>query len=418
MILNNVSLVTHWPSRPVVEGALLAIEGKSIVDFDRVGKLIDRYEHPVTLDLGGRIVVPGGVDAFREPARALDPGRREGLWAEKLDPDSLYVGAVVSILDAVRAGATSVFLFHRTALGARASMAALRRALLDTGVRGQASVASTGAALEADDLDELRPLLRESSETFRGSLGLQLTPDTKDASISRRVELAGELGGWLHVRASSERRELDRSLERFGKTPVGRLGELQALALPGALVYAPWRTPDDEAALCESGARLVHCPESEMLAGVSKLRLAALRAQEVRLAVGSDGIGTGVFAATRLMVLREVSRGIDLESAIQLSHWAAFLQGSDLATAHFGPPVGQIRPGARADLVVLDAVPRLGLDEEQAPEELFHALGPARVHTTIVNGKILYQNGRFADLDEARYRARAREIAMRLREHN
>jgi hypothetical protein len=38
------------------------------------------------------------------------------------------------------------------------------------------------------------------------------------------------------------------------------------------------------------------------------------------------------------------------------------------------------------------------------------------VHSVIVNGKLLYQNGEFKDLDEERIRARAREAAKTLRE--
>ena len=44
MIVNNASLVTHWTSQPAISGALVAIEGKSIVDFGLVGKLVDPVE--------------------------------------------------------------------------------------------------------------------------------------------------------------------------------------------------------------------------------------------------------------------------------------------------------------------------------------------------------------------------------------
>lgn len=63
MILNNATLVTFWASKPFLEGALIALEGRTIVDFGTAGKLIDRYDDPQTLDVGGRIVMPGLVNA-------------------------------------------------------------------------------------------------------------------------------------------------------------------------------------------------------------------------------------------------------------------------------------------------------------------------------------------------------------------
>ena len=39
-----------------------------------------------------------------------------------------------------------------------------------------------------------------------------------------------------------------------------------------------------------------------------------------------------------------------------------------------------------------------------------------RVHTVIVNGRILYHNGEFAHVDEARLRARAYEISKNVLE--
>ena len=76
MIVNNASLVTHWTSQPAISGALVAIEGKSIVDFGLVGKLVDRYDGDTEiLDVAGRLVVPGMIDAgsrlYRSVASAI-----------------------------------------------------------------------------------------------------------------------------------------------------------------------------------------------------------------------------------------------------------------------------------------------------------------------------------------------------------
>ncbi len=54
------------------------------------------------------------------------------------------------------------------------------------------------------------------------------------------------------------------------------------------------------------------------------------------------------------------------------------------------------------------------LHESNLSEHLFSSPGMGRVHTVVVNGSILYQNGEFAHLDEARLRTRAHEISKEL----
>jgi cytosine/adenosine deaminase-related metal-dependent hydrolase len=66
--------------------------------------------------------------------------------------------------------------------------------------------------------------------------------------------------------------------------------------------------------------------------------------------------------------------------------------------------------------VVLDYRTPTELDEESLPDRLFWGASRAPVHAVIVNGKLVYQNGRFPDLDEERIRARAREAARKLLE--
>jgi cytosine/adenosine deaminase-related metal-dependent hydrolase len=73
MIITNATLVTLWESQPLIDGALVAVEGKTIIDFGKMGKLIDRYEDTETLDVGGRVLMPGLVNAHSHLWRSLAP---------------------------------------------------------------------------------------------------------------------------------------------------------------------------------------------------------------------------------------------------------------------------------------------------------------------------------------------------------
>jgi len=419
MILNNASLVTRWPSNPLVEGALVAIEGKTIVDFGPVGKLADRYDDAETYDVSGRIVIPGSIDALLRPMQALTIGMKrdasESLTG--LDREAIFVGTVVGLMDAVRSGTTSAFALHDCPPGDNGSFELIEKAFAEVGIRGAASYALRSAGEIPAVKERLSDQLTRASETFRPLLGLSLDPSMSDEALRAVGEAAEDIGARLHVTVDGGREGFDTSLAVHALSPVQRLAKRGLLRRAGFLTHAPHRLAEDAALVRESRSWLNHCPAAEMMCGVSTSGLAHLRATETPVAVGTGREGGGVLESFRLAVVRERASGLDAESSLRLAHWAAFQSTSEMASAHLRSNLGSIRPGARADLVVLDAVPSTPLSAENLPEQLFWASGAPRVHTIIVNGRILYQNGSFVRLDEARFRARAREIARRLWEH-
>lgn len=416
MILYNANLVTLWPTQPRVDGALVAIEGKSIVDFGKMGKLIDRYDDSETLDAEGRVVVPGMIDAHARLSRRFTVGltsHPERLEHE-LDHEAIYASAVVSLMDSVRSGVTTVFAFHSSPSCVSGSLEALRRAFTDVGARGSVAYAVSAQSEVDEAIRENRSHFEHGSEMCGALFGLRVSRELEERDLVRCVEKAEETGARLQVSVSETREAMDACLAQWGATPVGRLAQLGVWNRGGLSVRAPHRLSADEALLHESGAWLVDCPQAGMIEAAPAPELAHLRARESRVATGTDGVGTSLLDEFRRAALRQRAKGADLQSAVRLAFWSSFAGNASMATDFFGPPLGCIRPGARADLVVLDEVPSTPLKEANLASYLFSSPGLGRVHSVVVNGRLLYHNGRFAHLDEARLRARARELAEKL----
>lgn len=416
MILYNANIVTFWPSQPLVDGALLAVEGKTIVDFGKMGKLIDRYDDPESLDVGGRLVLPGMIDAHARLSHRLKAGSEIPLerLEQHLDESALYVGSVVALMDAVRSGTTTLFAFHSSPNSVRGSLDAVRRAFEDVGLRGAAAYAIDAASNVDEAIAENASQSTHTSEMFRGLFGLRMSPELDERGIQRAIDKAGELDARFHVSLAHTREEMDEWLSRFGATPIGRLAQLELWHRRGLLARATHRLPADDVLLRESGVWLVDCPLSGLVDASPSPELAHLRAAESRVATGTDGLGDGLVGEFRRSALRQRARGSDLESAARLAFHGSFHGNAELATSHFGPSLGCIRPGARADLVVLDHVPSTPLEASNVARYFLANPGMDRVHTVVVNGRILYHNGEFAHIDEARMRARARETSQQL----
>jgi cytosine/adenosine deaminase-related metal-dependent hydrolase len=416
MIVNNVDLVTHWPSQPLLSGALVAIEGKTVVDIGPVGKLVSRYDDEEVLDVSGRLVIPGMVDAgtrlYRSLAAGLEMEWRESHRIEAaLDEQSLYWSALAGLLDALRSGVTSVFAAVSAPACIEGSLSAVARAVFDAGVRAALSYLvsprSDADSSMGENARHLATCRGPSSERIQGMFGLDATSELDEALLRRFAEAAAAESAPCYVALEESRND---------PTPAKRLVRAGIWSHGGVALYRGPIPSEDEEALRDNNVFVAHAAEADILSGAGAPDLSRAASSGVRLAMATNGCGASIADALRMASYRQRTRGRAMSDAIRLACNAAFTGGADLATRVFGPAIGRIKPGARADLVVLDYRPQTPIDEDNLPEQLFWDAARAPVRAVIVNGKLLYHNGRFADLDEERIRARAREAAGRIRE--
>ena len=246
MILNNATLVTFWASKPFLEGALIALEGRTIVDFGTAGKLIDRYDAPQTLDVGGRIVMPRLVNAHTHLRRTLAQGMpikgepprsfediQESLWWKfdrVLSKEDVYLAAKVGLLDSVRAGVTTVIDHHSSPATIPGSLDVVEQAFAEVGVRGSLAYATTdryGERASRASIEENRRFLErrksEGSEMMTGLFGLESSSSVSEKTLDRAVGVANEFDGNFHVHVSEDVVDLEKSRLEYGATPVQRL---------------------------------------------------------------------------------------------------------------------------------------------------------------------------------------------------
>jgi cytosine/adenosine deaminase-related metal-dependent hydrolase len=410
MIVNNAHLLTGWPQDAVVEGALVAIEKKSVVDFGRVGKLVDRYEDAEVIDVAGRLVLPGMIDAHSQPSHRLALGSGAPLEGEirleqALDEEALYWSALVSFLDAVRAGVTTVIASISSPAAVEGSLLAVGRALEEVGLRGALSyVVSERSATRVAIRENVRRAEKSrggASEWTQALFGLEASSALEGDVLAEVVEAAEGTGVPFLVLLSEA--GLARRLERAG-----------VWKRPGIAVPQRGLTAEDEAVLAGAAIPVVHAPQSDQALLAPSYDLRREASAGLTTALGTGGRGASLMDEFRLACFRQRERSADFQDALSLAYRAAFVSNPDLATRTFGCELGRIKPGARADLVVLDHRPAMPLSERNLADHLFWSAARAPVRSVVVNGRLLYDRGSFAGLDEQRIRARAREAARTL----
>lgn len=216
----------------------------------------------------------------------------------------------------------------------------------------------------------------------RGRLGYAISPRFAITSSEAQMEAAGALIAEhpeLHVQThlSENRAECDYALSLFPFAQdyaaiYERYGFLGPRSLFGHCIHLSER---EIAAIAEAGSVAVFNPTSNLFLGSGLLDLARLRRLGARVAVATD-VGAGT-SFSMLRTMDEAYKILQLQNqklAPLMSYYMMTLGNARaLGLDH---AIGSLRPGAEADLVVLDsrATPAMRLRAETArslPEELF-----------------------------------------------
>jgi putative selenium metabolism protein SsnA len=435
MIITNANLVTFWENDPLIDGALVAIEGKTIVDFGKMGKLIDRYEDTETLDVDGCVLMPGLINVHCHLWRSLAPGlpvesaktfreMQEKFWwrfARALDPEDVYVSAVTGLLDAVKAGCTTVIDHHSSPNAVAGSLDAVGRAFAEVGMRGCLSYASSdwdGVEIAQSGNQENRRFVAkcrsEKSGMMTGLVGLDASYAVTPQTLDEAGAIAGELDSGFHVHVAEDVSDLADAKVKYQKTPVERLATAGAIRKGTLATHCLHLEDADYERVKSSGATVVHCPQSNASSSVGLGDLGRWASLGMVPAMGTDGFAPGLFEEFRAAVLQQQMRGRSVSQALEVAFKSAFYGNAEFATHLFGLPLGKIKPGARADLLVLDYTPSTPWNSANLAEHTYKGLSRAPVKAVIINGRIVYKEGIFPNLDEPRIRARARQTAKGL----
>ncbi|HKR66216.1 MAG TPA: guanine deaminase [Thermoanaerobaculia bacterium] len=252
--------------------------------------------------------------------------------------------------------------------------------------------------------DESRALLEKWHG--RGLLRYAITPRFAPTSTPEQLEVAGQLkrefpDAWVHTHISENPNEVRWVQELFAEAEYAdvydRYGLLDERTV---LAHGVWLTAEELDLLSRRGARISHCPNSNLFLGSGLFPLHRVLRAGVIVGLGSDiGAGTtpSLFNAMADAYKVQQVQNVSL-SPFQLWYLATLGGANALSLAN---ETGSLEPGKSADFLVLDldATPLLALRTQRAAsvEDLLAGLifmGDDRaVERSFVAGRCVSQRG-------------------------
>ncbi|WP_270934293.1 amidohydrolase family protein [Falsiroseomonas oryzae] len=201
--------------------------------------------------------------------------------------------------------------------------------------------------------------------------------------------------------------------ERYGRSLVRQVHDLGVLDERMVVIHAIWIDAEDIALLAASGATVAHNPVCNLRLGSGVMPFRGLRDAGVPICIGTDEAvaddAINPWAALKMAGLVHTLADPDYRSWPTAPEvLRCMMQGG--ARALRWPDIGRLEPGARADIALLDLDTPPFTPLNDLRRQLVFCEPSSAVRMTIVDGRVVFEDGRVTTVDEAALRAEAREL--------
>ena len=202
--------------------------------------------------------------------------------------------------------------------------------------------------------------------------------------------------------------------EKYGKSLVKYVHDLGLLDEHKLVVHAVWIDDEDIALLAASGCTVSHNPISNLKLGSGVMRWRALRDAGVPICLGTDE--AAVDDTANMWGVAKVAGLIHKIADPEWTRWpradevlydliAGGARGMGLQHQ-----IGRVEPGYAADLVLVDLDTIAFTPLNDIRRQLVFCENGSSVSLTMVDGRIVYEDGKLLTIDEAALRAEIRAV--------
>ena len=410
-----------------LKSAYLGIDG-SVIDY--IGENRPAAPYDREKDMSGRLLAPGLINCHGHTAMTLLRGVGSDLplqeWLfEKMMPiedkftaRDIQVGNALALLEMISTGTTSYsdMYFHADTAVENAVAAGIK-----------ANLCRPNQCFNPEETYAQNTRAQESIQLFKDCNGMADGRILIDFSIHAEytnfphiVEAYSAdckaLGGRMHIHLSETKKEHDECVAKYGKTPARWFNDLGTFDSPTFAAHCVWVTEEDMALMKEKGVSPVHNPTSNMKLGSGFAPIPRMLELGLNVALGTDGAASN----NNLNMMEEMHLAAVLHNGF--THDPTLMKPAqvlNMATRNGARlqgrgDTGSLEVGKKADIIAIDLTrPHLFPNVDPLALMTYSAQG-SDVVMTMVDGRILYENGEFLTLDADRILHAAKTCVDRL----
>ncbi|MBQ9832754.1 MAG: amidohydrolase [Clostridia bacterium] len=425
----NADIITMCDENPVIRGGYVGINGKHIT---YVGNERPEGKAKRCIDCCHKVLMPGLVNTHTHTAMSLlrgyadDYALNEWLFDKvfpveaRLTEQAIEAGVTLGFAEMLRTGTTSIsdmYYFQPKAA----------QIALDCGIR-----ASFCNGIIAFDADAFNP------ESDRGVTETKILAERfhnagdgrikADASIHAEYtsspkiwhfvnDMADKYGLNMQIHLSETKNEHENCIEKYGKTPTAILAENGVFERKAIAAHCVWLSEDDMDILASKGVSCAHNPISnlKLASGIANVR--KMLDHGMNVALGTDGCCSNnthdLFEEIRFASL--LAKGTSYDPTALCAYDTLKLATVNGALAQGREnEIGRIKCGLEADIILLDLSSPITRPYYDPISAVVYSTSGRDVYMTMIQGKILYENGEYKTIDIEKAIANADSLATKI----
>ena len=393
------------------------VDGDSIVAIGKYDKTAD-----TVYDLNGNLLMPSFKNAHTHSAMTFGRSFADDLplqpWLydkifpleAKLTPQDIYDLSMLAFLEYLTSGTSACFdMYYFPEMMAKASV--------DFGFRTVMTSGLNNFKESVNAVEDYYNKFNNYDSLVSYKLGFHAEYTTDKELIKGIAKLAEKYQAPVFTHASETKSEVEDCIKRNGMSTTKYLNSLGIFNYGGGAYHSVWIDDEDIEIYKEKGiwAVINACSNAKLASGIAPV--SKLLKSSVKIAVGTDGASSN----NALDMFREMYTICATQKLNDKD--AASTDANDILKAS---TIGSARcmgltdcdvidVDKKADLIVIDMHRPSMQPINNITKNLVYSGGKDIVKMTMINGKILYDNGEFKNIDIEKIYANAQAVINRIK---
>ena len=435
ILLTNAVVLTMDDQLTLYEPGAVAIRGDQILAVGKEADLLDDIQAEQIYDCGGKVLMPGMVNAHTHVPMTLLRGLADDLrldvWLmgymmpverQFVSPEFVRLGTQLACAELIRSGVTcfaDMYYFEEHV--ARATAEAGMRAVCSQTVL---KFPAPDARDYEESLERTRHFLQEWKDhpLIIPSIAPHAVYTCTQEILQKAAALAVEFDVPLHTHIAETALEVENNRNEFDMPVVPYLKKQNLFDAKVLAAHCVHIDDGEIRTLLHHHAGVAHNPSSNLklasgFAPVQKMLEAGLN-----VGIGTDGPASNndldMFEEMRLTAF--LAKGVTGDpTALPAPQALSMATRLGARALHIGHLAGSLEPGKRADLILVDIAPlhnapRFRRQDDGLYAQLVYAGHATDVTDVMVNGNWLMRNRQLLTVNEAELLAQAADYARRI----
>jgi len=433
LLISGCLAVTVNDEFSIIENAGIAINNGKIIAVDKVENIsTEIYKPRKIIFAANKMAIPGLVNAHTHAAMVYFRGLADDLplkeWLENhiWPAEAKHVNAEF-IRKAVRLAAaemlksgTTIFcdMYFLPDIAAEVLEEMKIKAILGSPLLDSKTPITKSPKEGLKNTENLIKKLRGGSGRIMPAVAPHAPYTCSPELLKQAAEISQEYDVPFHIHLSEEEWENKKIESEKGMSSIAYLNNLGALTEKTIAAHVNWVSTHDIEILKQTGAGVVHNPQSNMKLATGICPVPDLLKAGVKVGLGTDGATSNndldmfgeIQTAARLhKIARKDPTAVNAKEAI----WMATKGGAKVLG--LDKAIGSLEANKKADIVLLDMDKPHLVPLYDAHSQLVYSVKGSDVDTVIIDGKTVVENGNLLVCDEEKILSEARTFSRKLK---